>query len=318
MKNKALLFTLLTVLLVAAGYYTYTHLLRPKPVGYWEMIPSSAVAVYQRSGCEECVDSMSSSAWMELWKKKLFQNTSGDTAFLSGLTAVAENAEFISLHRTTKSDFDFIFYTKLSGVSEGLNVDKNRGEKKQDRIFDGLIIHERSFKKLTLAWTQKDKYVAWSLSSVLIEDVIRAINKEGHNSFNEKLGEAATLPSVKNDAGDVFIDLRELKNWLSGFAADGGIEMPTLGKASLLDIKRSNNALTLNGFSTVDSTNQQSLLSVFEGQAPVSFTLKRFISNEAQFVIHLGFSDSKLLGEQLQKGHVETKRAALLKSLRLN
>lgn len=318
MKNKALLFTLLTVLLVAGAYYTYTYLLQPKSIGYWEMIPTSAVAVYQRSDCEECVDSIRSSAWMELWRRKLLQNTSGDTAFVAALTRVTEKADFISLHRTTKNDFDFIFYTKLDLGSDRLKIDRDKSEKKQDRIFDGLIVHERLFKKLTLAWIQKDKYIAWSLSAVLIEDVIRAINKEGHNSFRDKLGDAATLPVVKNDAGDIFIDLREFKNWLGGFTADGGVEMPTLGKASLLDIKRSNNTLTLNGFSTVDSVDQQSLLSVFEGQAPVSFTLKRFISNEAQFVIHLGFSDSKLLGERLQKGHAETSRAALLKSLSLS
>ena len=113
MKNKALLFTFLTVLLVAGGYYTYTKLLQPKSIGYWEMVPSSAVAVYQQSDCDECVDSVKSSVWIKLWKEKLLRNTEGDTAFATRILTIAKNAALISLHRTTKNDFDFILSLSL-------------------------------------------------------------------------------------------------------------------------------------------------------------------------------------------------------------
>lgn len=319
MKNKALLFTFLILLLSAGGYYVYNYLLQPKSIGCWDLVPPTAVSVYERSGCDKCVDSLENVPWVKLFKEKLLRVASGDTAYVATMLNVAERAELISMHRTTKSDFDFIFYARSEdGAHKGLSEEDGADVKKRERFFDGLTIHERTFGKATLAWVQKDTYTAWSLSSILIEDVIRASNSQVNGSFKRALGDVTLLPTVKNDAGQILIDHNEFKNWLVSFSEGGYLNIPSIGRGSLLDVKRSGNSLVLNGFSSVDSANRQSLLSVFEGQAPVAFNFKRFISNESQYVVDFGFSDTKLLGENLQQGLSKTDRSALLKTLMIS
>lgn len=319
MKNKALLITFLILVLAAGGYYMYNYVLQPKSIGYWDLVPATAVGVYERSGCDKCTDSLRDVSWLKLFKEKLLRTASGDTAFTATMLSLAERAELISMHRTTKNDFDFVFYTRSEEAEGKEQLRKNGPDvKKRERIFDGLTIHERTFGKAIVAWVQKDTYTAWSLSSILIEDVIRASNSKSGDSFRRILGDVAALPTVKNDAGQVLLNLHEARSWLLSFGDAASIKLPSIGKGSLLDVKRADNALVLNGFSSVDSANRQSLLSVFEGQAPVAFNFKRFVSNEAQYIVDFGFSDTKLLGENLQQGLSNVERSSLLKVLTID
>lgn len=319
MKNKALLFTFLILLLSAGGYYVYNYLLQPKSIGSWDLVPATAVAVYERSACDKCVDSLEDVSWLKLFEEKLLRNAAGDTAYITTMLRVAERAELISVHRTTKNDFDFVFYTRSGEGTDKKETEKGVADvKKRERFFDGLTIHELTIGKATLAWVQKDTYTAWSLSSILIEDVIRVSNSQVSDSFKGTLGDVAVLPTVKNDAGQVLMNLNEVRSWLLSFTDAASINLPSIGKGSLLDVKRAGNALVLNGFSAVDSADQQSLLSVFEGQAPVAFDFKRFVSNEAQYVADFGFSDTKLLGEKLQQGLSNADRSALLEVLTIS
>lgn len=319
MKNKALLFTFLILVLSAGGYYVYNYVLQPKSIGSWDLVPATAVAVYERSGCDKCIDSLENVSWLKLFNEKMLRAASGDTAYAATMLSVAGSAELISMHRTTKNDFDFIFYTKSKEVSNKEQAGKSSADiKKRERVFDGLTIHERTFGKATLAWVQKDAYSAWSTSSILIEDVIRASNNQMGDLFKRTLGDVAILPTVKNDAGQVLLELNELRSWLVSFSDAGSLHIPSIGKGSLLDVKRAGNALVLNGFSSVDSANEKSLLSVFEGQAPVAFDFKKFVSNETQYVVDFGFSDTKLLGKKLQQGLSNAERGALLKALTIS
>lgn len=316
MKNKALLFTFLILMLSSGGYYVYNYVLQPKSIGYWDLVPSTAVAVYERSECDRCVDSLTNVPWLKLFRDKLLRDAVGDTAYVAVMLGVVDKAEMISMHRTTKNDFDFVFYARTNEVVGYIQPGVSAGDiKKRERIYDGLPIHERSFGRTTLAWVQKDSYTALSLSSILIEDVIRAFNSQGVGSFQTTVGEVIVLPTVKNDGGQVLLNLNEYKNWVTSFGEAGSINLSSIGKGSLLDVKRAGNALVLNGFSAVDTADRQSLLSVFEGQAPVAFNFKRFVSNEAQYVVDFGFSDTKLLGEKLQQGLSNAERSALLKVL---
>src|SRR5690606_19130351 len=106
------------------------------------------------------------------------------------------------------------------------------------------------------------------------------------------------LPRIKDDAGDVYIHLRNLAGWLNVFP-QASVELKRLGEVSLLDIKRSENTFTLNGFSLAQPGVTNGLLSYFLDQTPVQFTVKQFISNQTVFALNYGISDGAALYQSL-------------------
>lgn len=319
MKNKAFWLTFLLFVIAIGGYLTYDYLLNVKSTAQWDFVPATAVAVYEESDCAECVDSVRFSSWIKLFERKLLESVSGDTTFYVAMLKVAKQSQLISMHRTTKNDFDFIFYTHIGAIEEQkIRLEKNTSIKKRQRILDGLIIHELVYTSGTVAWIEKELYAAWSMSPLLIEDVVRAVQEKQEKTFREKLSDVADLPSVKGDGGEILVNLKEFQLLLTGFGEDASAKPSMLGSGSLLDIKRVGNSLVLNGFSSADSADRKSLLSVFEGQTPTPFNFKRFVSNNAQYVINFGFSDTRLLGEKLQQNISDEERSSFLKELSLD
>lgn len=319
MKNKAVWFTFLSIALLVFGYLAYDRLSKQKTIAIWEFVPTTALAVYKGSDCKECVDSVKLSAWVKLLERKLLTGIPDDSSLFETILFLVKESELISLHKTTKDDADFVFYTRIE-VSKKLKkrFNDNIFVKQHKRVLDGHELLEVAYKDQTLTWVENDLFAVWSLSSLLIEDVIRVINSGQGGVFPENFVSVASLPSVKSDAGDLLINLKEFYSWWTGMNEEVSMKLPSLGLGSLLDVKRIGNSLVLNGFSTIDSTDSKSLLYLFEGQSPTASTFKNYVPNDAQYVINFGFSDSRLLGEKIQRSILKEERDLFLNKLNLN
>lgn len=295
----------------------YESFFKTKPIALWDLVPNSSLAVYQRGNCSACVDSIKRSSWALLFREKLTRRNVGDTTISSVYFNLLSESQLISMHQTTKHDFELAFY--LNKVSDKVWRDAMKAAKfvKRDRLFSGLTIEEVSVNKTIIAWVDIADYRVISFSPVLIEDVIRAVQDKEGQSFKKNLMQVSTLPTVKNDGGDVLINLKMFTNALSLFAENGFDSPLNIGTATVLDVKRNGGTLVLNGFTDVDSADRNALLTVFETQTPVAFGLKKFVSNDAQFVAHFGFSDCLELGTRLQNLTNNTTRKSLMDALQI-
>ena len=177
------------------------------------------------------------------------------------------------------------------------------GEKIQmsDREYNGVKIFEAVLKGRTFSWIKLDNVWVSSFTPVLIEDVIRTHNSEGRN-FRSQLGGVYQLPTIKNDGGNIYLNLKKVAEWLSLFTSDEPAKfLHQFGQSALLDVKVSGkNNFVLNGFCLDSASNPNYILSSFSGQQPVRFNLKHYVSNRTLMFASYGISDGVSFSRDLQ------------------
>jgi hypothetical protein len=288
------------VVLSAGGYYFYEKIFLKEPVRPWDLVPSETIFVYEKDICHSCIEEMQKSAFWQVIERASFYAKPVDSlrSKLNTLIGTGKGL-LVSAHITRKDDFDFVYY--LQGASNMLDPMSKfpnlKGYRYSERALNEVRIHELSQGKHTFSWIVIDDVWVGSFTPFLIEDVIRTHN--GKRNFNAANPEVRQLPRISGDAGNVYIQFKNFSDWFTVFLP--GIDNSfSLGKSSLLDIKSSENTLTLNGF-TLDSTAYSDyLLSVFRNQSPVSFSLKNYVPNRTimftSFGINDGLAFSKALG----------------------
>jgi hypothetical protein len=265
----------------------------------WNIIPSQAVLVVEVGECESCIEEIKSTPFWDVINQNLILTRPHDSIskVLASIFDSKSNA-FVSLHLTQKDEFDFVFYlpkNTAERVEQDLYTLGSKNIKLSQREFSGLQINELNLSGRLFSWISFEEYWVGSFKPFLIEDVIRAYKSQGRESFGQHLSEMLQLPSIRNDAGNVYLNFGELNSLLSVFL-DKGVKLPGLGHSSLLDIKQGKNYFTLNGFSLARKNH---LLSYFKNQTPVSFNSKQFISNRSIIVTNFGISDGKALFQNL-------------------
>ncbi len=326
MKRLPLVITVTLIALVAGGYFVYDHYVRQANVSSWDLVPAETIFVYEGSSCETCLDQLKKSSVLALINKAVFPS---DKDSLKGFTDLIlsnfRQGSLISLHITKKDDFDFVFYMPDQALLDqqfNAIIDKLRKQKAgnsivvSDREYNGIRIFELALKGRVFSWIKIDKVWISSFTPVLIEDVIRTYKQDVRN-FRSELGGVYQLPTIKNDGGNIYLNLRKVAQWLSMFTNDEPAQfIHHFGQSALLDVKISEKSnFVLNGFCLDSASNPNYVLSTFSGQQPVSFTLKHFVSNRALMFASYGISDgvsfnrdltlfnqdNKLLRDTLQK-----------------
>lgn len=306
MKNLPLLITAGIVILCVGSYFLYDHFLAKRPVTPWDLIPDNTVAVYEPGSCTECIETARSSPLWEVLKRAAFYGGVQDS--LKNLFVYLNTpnpGSLASLHVTKKDDFDFVFYVPMGteaerNLFEGILEDFKKKNRKyfQEREYNDVKIQELSFSGHLLSWVTLENIWIASFTPFLVEDVIR-VHGRGQSTFRNKLGGVYQLPNIKKDAGNFYIFLPKIAEWLSVFSENikENKSVTNLYNASLLDIKPGENSLVLNGF-TLNLSGAPSVLSVFTEQNPTSFDIKQYVSNRTMVMMTCGISD----GEKFEAG----------------
>ena len=256
MKKLPLVFTLVLIFCLVGGYLLYDKFINKHSISAWDIVPAETIFVYEGSSCESCVDQLKTSSVITLIKKAVFPT---DKDSLKGFTDLVlsnfQKGSLISLHITKKDDFDFVFYLPNSPklelqFGELISRLKKTGQTMMvaDREYNGVKIFEVSLKGRTFSWIKIDDLWVSSFTPILIEDVIRTHESEGKN-FRSQLGGVYQLPTIKNDGGNIYLNLRKVGQWLSLFTPDKPASfMHQFGQSALLDVKVSGkNNFVLNG-----------------------------------------------------------------------
>jgi len=311
-KGKALLFTVLIPLVLGGIYWGYYEFVNRKSVAVWDLVPSSAIAVYQPGNCATCADSVEQTPIRSLIYAGFQHDEKPDTALTNTFLRLTKNALLVSMHKTTRAHFDVVYYMELKMADKlwaSLESDfKKRAQNFsiRNRVLNGVTIRELVSSKTMVTWVDIEGFSVMSLTPMLVEDVIRNVQANDGKSFKKSIIDIAALPTVKNDGGDIFLKLNEFVSAGALFTnSANGIVL--LGSATVLDVKKSAETLVLNGFTSVDSADRLSMLSFFQEQSPMPFELKKYISNDAQYVLSLGISDGVAFGKRLQSLHKKSR-----------
>ncbi len=309
MKRKPLLITIGIIALTAGAFFVYQKFFRPHKLSPWELIPSGAVAVYEASACQECIEPVKATAiWQIIMKAALYNKNRDSLQNIIDVLDDQKPGSLVSLHVTRKDDFDFIFYLPLADRNERLIVEasaadwsRKPGVRPTQRTFNDITINELTSGGTTFSWTVLDDVWVGSFTPFLIEDVIRVFGSDERSTFRQRLGGIYQMPKLKNDAGNLYIHLQNFSRWLSVFSPVLNADLIRhFGRAAVLDIKAAQKNLVLNGFS-IEEGSAGSVLTVFGDQFPTSFDLKQYVSNRTVFLATYGITEGSDFGVRLSR-----------------
>lgn len=301
MKKIPLLLTLGFVLLTVGGVMLYQYFFYREKLSIWDLIPQQTVLVYEIDNCESCTQNQKGTTISRVIENAIFDFVDSTKKSL-GILSTPRRGNAISMHITSKGDFDVIFYFSEDHGGEfehAINSWKASKERNStERELNGTKIQEFSFDRRLLSCVKLDKIWVASFTPFLIEDVIRTYTSGDRSTFISDISSIQALPRIKGDPGNLYIHLENFVGWLGIFSEDSHL-LPNVGKASLLDIKKDDHSLTLNGFSLTEEAKESTLLSYFENQSPVQFGHKQFISNSTILATNFGITDGLSLYKNL-------------------
>ncbi len=314
MKKSIVVLLIVLLVLTAAGIFLfYRYWYQEDALEAWELVPESAVMVYET---EQLVPT-----WQEVSQSSLWQNLSAIPAYDSlsyyfqELDSVQPLEDFfrkkqvlIGIHVVARDDFDFSYFFNVRGPQDKGALQQfldQYGKKShirtESRTYSGFTIHE-------LTDTQTNKrfsYIlyknifAGSFTPFLIEDIIRNIDtKFSENSFATVNPALKQLPKLTDDEGNLYLNCQKIPLLLSVFTGKDRQQhlepLAYLAQAMFLDVDVSENQLLLNGFSTLPSSEEKpaaTFLSTFDEQSAGSIDMQAYIPDRTAVFTHMTFSD---------------------------
>ncbi|MBC7960446.1 MAG: hypothetical protein H7X94_11305, partial [Vallitaleaceae bacterium] len=308
MKRKPLILTLGLFFIPLAGYFAYNYFFNRPVVLAWDIVPTETVLVYESSGCEECLQRFENSSVANIIKAAAFSSDNDSLPYFSELISSANPGGLISLHITKRDDFDFVFYVpinqqiekELKNRIDGLKDKPLPGMSFSEREYDGVKIQEMKNGKKLFSWFFLKNIWVGSFTPILIEDVIRTYHSE--ENFKTRLVGIQQLTKVKNDGGNVYLNLKGFGQFVSLFMKEAPSQViQKFGQSALLDIKEDDyKNFILNGFTQDSTLHSNQILSVFKNQRPVPFSVKGLVSNRTIMFTSYGISDGTLFFNDLK------------------
>jgi hypothetical protein len=295
--SKPLFLTILFFTLLVCTIALYQFFSNREATTVWHLIPDNTVLVYEFGDCEQCYVETTDHVAVGLIKKIILPVNEGDSLFRQlKFLSTPRGGSLLSVHVTSKNSFDVIQYFSKSGFNNFLTQLKTTPAVDfSQRVLNGFTIEEFRFGAHILSLVELDGIVVVSFTPFLLEDVVRKFVSKEESGFVDRIAGVYALPRISNDLGNVYIHLENLVAWLGVFEERGTRSIVDLGVSSLLDVKASPSSITLNGFTKSDIRNTSSLLSIFEGQSPIEFGLKHYVSSGAAYLTDYGISDIDLL-----------------------
>lgn len=289
MKNKALLLTIVFLLLLAGGAFIYVRYYQKPKTNVWNIIPAQAAAVFEPGNCISCRNELTNHPLWKFFDVLLLHHFSPDD--LTGQLVqhiTREEGWMVSLHLTRKNDFDFVFYWPSRVDLPGWFP--NQGVQVTERVYQRVPINEYRWGDYVFSVITLENIQAGSFTPYLVEDVIRTWVSEGKQSFAAMAAPLASIPRIQRDAGNLFINMPAAITLLNCFP-EHSLDITPTGTVAALDIRQTQSGIILNGFTLKGE--QGDYLQTFEYQQPVSFSHKSLISERSLIVFHQGITSGR-------------------------
>lgn len=303
--RTGLIVILLIALVAAAGYFLYDRYYAEKELALLELVPTSAVIVYERDKCEKCIYPFSETSIGKLVFETIIKKDGFDSLiskFVKSESA-GSNELVISLHATRKDDVDLIYVVRDKDQSiykSILSQFSSKGYKTRSRTFNAVVIYDVTKGSHTFSFSIIQNVFIGTFTPFLLEEVIRTQTTETSN-FTATIGSVINLPHISGDGGNIYADLNRLPDLLGAFSNHRAAIFSAFGKSMLLDIKTEAGYFVLNGFSSANVNSSEHILSLFRNQTPTNFSLKNVVSKRAISVSNFGISNGSKFWEDLNQ-----------------
>ena len=308
--KKAFIAILIIAVLGAGGYLAYDKFLNVKKIDQWDLIPESTVLLYESKDLVRVWNHTNEQPlWNSLKTFPGFELISNSFSMVDSLTGgqgsldqlVKKEPFFASLHITSRDQFGFIFYVKLSG-SQGLNTvqkvldhfESGPGVKTSSHTYDNFTINElHTDDGRIFSYFFVRDYFVFSYTPILIEDVIRNLSDKNESNFRKNVQELFKIIKLENDEGNLYIDIDKIYLLLSVFynhTPDELKDLVNFSDASFLDMKIRSNSVLFNGF-TIDDGTQPEYLEIYASQAPGPRGIDNMVSNRTALFFHYYIED---------------------------
>ena len=303
------LFILLMGAVSIIAFNFYKNVKQPVNKTAFEAIPLNAALIIKENSFNELYSKLATTniIWEELISNtETAKNTNDQIRYIDSLLAGPFKPLFInntilgSMHISGAKDFDFIFYIPVNDeITETKLVQKLKNVTRKNpssRDYDGVTIHSiPTNTKHKISLIVYKNILAFSYSTVLIEDVIRQLNSENSLANNPKFAKVIANSGQSED-GNLFVNTKHfskiINQYLNNPTKDYSSNIENYTGWTELDISIKPNIISLNGFSFPEN-NSNHTLNLFKNQKPQEINMLSIIPFNAAFIYHYGLSDSK-------------------------
>gem|GEM_PF-4471823 len=302
MKKAPLIITASIVILVAAILFFLQYLNSPKR-NLLSLVPANAIAVFQKDDCKECLTGLSATPAVKTFSTATLPSDSSINRIINAVFGY--QSLIVSLHLVQKDKLDLVFYFPSgSGKSSAFDKVMNsvKAGRRGQREFNGYVIEELQAGTHMVSWVNEDDYTVFSLTPILIEDVVRTFGDD-ENNFARTFADFETQ-KIKGDGGNIYFRLDKLSELVGSFNQSPSPSL-SAGSETVLDLKQEDQILTATGFSR-SSGQVPSLLKIFSSQAPQPFLLKQFVPDNTIYAFAYGLSNGDAFASEVS-GYPERK-----------
>ncbi len=297
-----LLSGLLAVLLAGLGVYLW---LKKDPITQaWSAIPSHAIAVVEvEQTSQSLADWQKSAVHQSIGSLPYFQMLTERLAFIRQYPEVEgllKKKMLASLHVTTQSDFDYIFFIPLTSTEEGAlqevtqRLYQNKDFRATTHTYSGHTITEITHQATSQTFSfllYKNVFIG-SYTSFLVEDAIRTLSQ----GFVFSKGQWLRWQQPEQKQGlNVYLNLPalpQLVQVVTGKKANTGFLLEG-GQFASFSVNQKDNALILEGKTYVSAQEEaKEYLHIFEGQSASAMQCVSLLPAQSAVVYHWSFSDA--------------------------
>ena len=313
---RKIIITLLIIAISGGGYFLYEYWVKAERITLWSLVPESAIIVYENNNLVDTWNELQSiPTWENLTTIESVNKIDEHLIFLDSLLGggnfeqlTRKNPILISLHITSRDQFDFLFQLEVNTIEShtavwhALDQLASKGFRSVKRTYLGHTLTEISKGKDIYTYIFYENYFIGSFTPFLVEDVIRTMDEPASVSFAAQHESLFSVVKLQNDAGNLYINasrLGDLANVFSDQLKFNSSELNQLASSIFLDLSFDDKNISLNGFSTVqNSTN--SFLTTFYDNPASTFELSNLIPERTAFFYHYSVTDSRKWNESLK------------------
>ncbi len=291
------------------AYNFYKNVKTPINKTAFEAIPQNAALIIKENNFNALYSKITSTNI--IWEEIITNTSTGKAInaqihFLDSLLSGPFKPMFInntflgSLHLSGANDFDFIFYIPVSEeITEEKMIQKIKNITKKNpssRDYDGVSIYSfPTNKSEKISLTIYKNTLAFSYSTVLIEDVIRQLNSETSLLNNPDFSKITNSAGQSED-GNLFINnkyfSKVINQYLNKSSKEYMIPFEKHTGWTELDISIKPNSIGFNGFSYSNEKSNHSI-TLFKNQKPQNIALISITPFNTAYLYHYGLSDAK-------------------------
>jgi len=311
------LFILLMCAVSIVAYNFYKNVKNPISKTAFDAIPQNAALIIKENNFNNIYTKIASTniIWEELVSNtETALKIENQLNYLDSLLAgpfkqlFTNQSILSSLHLSGANNFDFIFYIPVSEqISEEDIIQKIKNTTRKnvsDREYDGVTIHTfptNNDSKISIIIYKNT--LAFSYSTILIEDVIRQLNSES-NLISDPIFSKIITTSGQSEDGNLFVNTKYfskiINQYLNKTTKEYVSSLETYTGWTELDLTIKPNSLSLSGFSFSNALDNHSI-NFLKDQKPQELNILDIIPYNTAFVYHYGLSNPKTFFENRKK-----------------